>query len=143
MSEAISFQRLIFISVIAISVGQVQSFVVKGTVHRHAITRPSATQVAGQLRCITTHHVHCRCAVVLMDFVVRTLDALEEGITKVENSGTTSDFCGDTTVTRPSCSGTSSDARTIGYYEGWSLERSCQSRIFTFQILMTPIRNGF
>ncbi|PYH98157.1 glycoside hydrolase [Aspergillus ellipticus CBS 707.79] len=41
--------------------------------------------------------------------------------------GTTSSFCGDTTVTQPSCDGTSSDARTIGYYEGWSLERSCQT----------------
>ncbi|KAJ5621955.1 chitinase [Penicillium herquei] len=42
-------------------------------------------------------------------------------------AGTTSDFCGDATVNRPSCSGTSSDARTIGYYEGWSLEKTCQS----------------
>ncbi|KAH8653610.1 hypothetical protein BX600DRAFT_526827, partial [Xylariales sp. PMI_506] len=45
--------------------------------------------------------------------------------------GTTSEFCGTTTVTRPSCSGTSaSDGRFIGYYEGWSQDRPCD--------IMTP-----
>ncbi|KAH8812727.1 chitinase [Xylogone sp. PMI_703] len=39
--------------------------------------------------------------------------------------GTTSDFCGAKTVVSPSCGGSSSDARTIGYYEGWNLEREC------------------
>ncbi|KAK7029911.1 putative class V chitinase [Favolaschia claudopus] len=40
--------------------------------------------------------------------------------------GTTSEFCGDQTVTEPSCSGgTSSNQRTIGYYEGWAISRAC------------------
>ncbi|KAJ7653279.1 putative class V chitinase [Mycena polygramma] len=40
--------------------------------------------------------------------------------------GTTSDFCGNATVTEPSCSGgSSSNQRTIGYYEGWSITRAC------------------
>jgi chitinase len=42
--------------------------------------------------------------------------------------GTTADFCGDTTVTSPSCSGTSASGRTIGYYEGWSLDRPCDGK---------------
>ncbi|ELR02726.1 hypothetical protein VC83_00837 [Pseudogymnoascus destructans] len=42
--------------------------------------------------------------------------------------GTTPDFCQGNIPTSPSCSGGfSSDARTIGYYEGWNLERSCQT----------------
>ncbi|OBT71283.1 hypothetical protein VF21_09607 [Pseudogymnoascus sp. 05NY08] len=41
--------------------------------------------------------------------------------------GTTPDFCQGNVPTSPSCSGSSSDARTIGYYEGWNLERSCQT----------------
>lgn len=41
--------------------------------------------------------------------------------------GTTEDFCGDTTVAQPVCDGTSATQRTIGYYEGWNLERSCQT----------------
>ncbi|KDR82337.1 hypothetical protein GALMADRAFT_237588 [Galerina marginata CBS 339.88] len=39
--------------------------------------------------------------------------------------GTTSDFCGNVTVTPPSCSGSSSSKRTIGYYESWSNTRPC------------------
>ncbi|KAL8862688.1 MAG: hypothetical protein Q9178_001186 [Gyalolechia marmorata] len=39
--------------------------------------------------------------------------------------GTTSDFCGTEQVKKPSCSGTSSNQRTIGYYEGWSTTRAC------------------
>ncbi|EPE06529.1 chitinase class V [Ophiostoma piceae UAMH 11346] len=39
--------------------------------------------------------------------------------------GTTSDFCGDKKVKKPSCGGTSSKGRTIGYYEGWSSTRAC------------------
>ena len=39
--------------------------------------------------------------------------------------GTTKEFCGDATVKSPSCGGTSSNKRTIGYYEGWSQTRSC------------------
>ncbi|KAJ6559056.1 putative class V chitinase [Mycena vulgaris] len=40
--------------------------------------------------------------------------------------GTTSEFCGDQTVTEPSClGGSSSNQRTIGYYEGWSITRPC------------------
>lgn len=39
--------------------------------------------------------------------------------------GTTADFCGSKKVISPSCGGTSSDARTIGYYEGWNLEHNC------------------
>ncbi|KAF2732643.1 hypothetical protein EJ04DRAFT_304974 [Polyplosphaeria fusca] len=47
--------------------------------------------------------------------------------------GTTSLFCGDgcvngcTTVKRPSGSGTSARAKTIGYYESWAYARSCDS----------------
>ncbi|KFY76624.1 hypothetical protein V498_09544 [Pseudogymnoascus sp. VKM F-4517 (FW-2822)] len=41
--------------------------------------------------------------------------------------GTTPDFCQGNVPTSPSCSGSSSDARTIGYYEGWNLERDCQT----------------
>jgi chitinase len=40
--------------------------------------------------------------------------------------GTTSEFCGTQTVTEPSCSGGSlSNQRTIGYYEGWDISRTC------------------
>ncbi|OJJ69171.1 hypothetical protein ASPBRDRAFT_57699 [Aspergillus brasiliensis CBS 101740] len=39
--------------------------------------------------------------------------------------GTTKDFCGDATVVSPQCSGTSAKKRTVGYYEGWNLERPC------------------
>ncbi|KAK7958032.1 glycoside hydrolase family 18 protein [Apiospora saccharicola] len=39
--------------------------------------------------------------------------------------GTTEDFCGDKKVKKPSCKGTSSNKRTIGYYEGWSTTRAC------------------
>ncbi|GFF87212.1 chitotriosidase-1 [Aspergillus udagawae] len=39
--------------------------------------------------------------------------------------GTTKDFCGNKTVTKPSCSGSSSNKRSIGYYEGWSNTRAC------------------
>ncbi|CAG8236650.1 unnamed protein product [Penicillium salamii] len=42
-------------------------------------------------------------------------------------TGTTSEFCGSKTVTSPSCSGSSSDKRTIGYYEGWNLEHKCDT----------------
>ncbi|KAF4552683.1 putative glycosyl hydrolases family 18 protein 1 [Elsinoe fawcettii] len=38
---------------------------------------------------------------------------------------TTADFCGDNKVKSPSCDGTSSNQRTIGYYEGWNLGRPC------------------
>ncbi|KAJ5146324.1 uncharacterized protein N7515_000888 [Penicillium bovifimosum] len=41
--------------------------------------------------------------------------------------GTTSEFCGNTTVAEPVCGGSSTTKRTIGYYEGWNLERSCQT----------------
>lgn len=41
--------------------------------------------------------------------------------------GTTTDFCGTSTVAEPVCSGTSAEAITIGYYEGWNLERSCDT----------------
>lgn len=39
--------------------------------------------------------------------------------------GTTEDFCGTEKVLKPSCSGTSSNQKTIGYYEGWSTTRPC------------------
>ncbi|KAJ7932984.1 glycoside hydrolase superfamily, partial [Mycena leptocephala] len=40
--------------------------------------------------------------------------------------GTTSEFCGTQTVTEPSRPGrSSSNQRTIGYYEGWSISRTC------------------
>ncbi|KAL8658049.1 MAG: hypothetical protein Q9226_001309 [Calogaya cf. arnoldii] len=41
--------------------------------------------------------------------------------------GTTKEFCGDKQVKAPSCGGTSSNERTIGYYEGWSHTRSCDT----------------
>ncbi|OBT73001.1 hypothetical protein VF21_07849 [Pseudogymnoascus sp. 05NY08] len=42
--------------------------------------------------------------------------------------GSTADFCGDTKVPEPSCSGNSAtNGRVIGYYEGWNLERSCNT----------------
>jgi chitinase len=56
--------------------------------------------------------------------------------------GTTADFCQGNVPTSPSCSGTSSDARTIGYYEGWNLERSCQSKALidrTRSVILTII----
>ncbi|RDB25300.1 Chitotriosidase-1 [Hypsizygus marmoreus] len=39
--------------------------------------------------------------------------------------GTTQEFCGDVAVTAPSCSGSSSSKRTIGYYEAWGITRPC------------------
>ncbi|GKT65310.1 chitinase [Colletotrichum tofieldiae] len=39
--------------------------------------------------------------------------------------GTSQDFCDGKTVPNPQCSGTSSDKRTIGYYEGWNYQRPC------------------
>ncbi|GIJ91973.1 hypothetical protein Asppvi_010948 [Aspergillus pseudoviridinutans] len=40
--------------------------------------------------------------------------------------GTTEDFCGNKTVQSPQCSsGSSSSKRTVGYYEAWSITRSC------------------
>ncbi|KAK4143425.1 glycoside hydrolase superfamily [Dichotomopilus funicola] len=40
--------------------------------------------------------------------------------------GTTADFCDGKTVPSPQCpGGKSADQRTIGYYEGWNLGRSC------------------
>src|ERR1039457_6627204 len=39
--------------------------------------------------------------------------------------GTTSDFCGTEKVTKPTCGGTSSNQRVMGYYEGWSTTRAC------------------
>jgi chitinase len=41
--------------------------------------------------------------------------------------GTTADFCGTSTVTEPSCSGSSASLRTIGYYEAWSVTRPCDA----------------
>lgn len=43
--------------------------------------------------------------------------------------GTTSEFCGNATVAEPSCSGTSSSGRTIGYYEGFAVMRPCDSKL--------------
>ncbi|PYH28142.1 glycoside hydrolase [Aspergillus neoniger CBS 115656] len=43
--------------------------------------------------------------------------------------GTTSDFCGNKTVEKPSCSGSSVDGRSIGYYEGWSISRVCDAMV--------------
>ncbi|KAK0625190.1 glycoside hydrolase superfamily [Bombardia bombarda] len=39
--------------------------------------------------------------------------------------GTTEEFCGGATVPEPHCNGNSIAGRVIGYYEGWSLEKSC------------------
>lgn len=52
--------------------------------------------------------------------------------------GTMTDFCGDSSVAEPVCSGTSATARTIGYYEGWNLERPairCRPRIFRLEAI--------
>ena len=48
---------------------------------------------------------------------------------KVRLKGTTEGFCGSATVPEPNCGGSSSDGRTVGYYEGWNLEKSCGSTI--------------
>ncbi|CAM1502566.1 Fc.00g073420.m01.CDS01 [Cosmosporella sp. VM-42] len=39
--------------------------------------------------------------------------------------GTAKDFCKGKTVTSPTCSGKSSEKRTVGYYEGWNLDHPC------------------
>ena len=40
--------------------------------------------------------------------------------------GTSAEFCDGKTVPSPNCpGGKSADQRTIGYYEGWNLGRSC------------------
>ncbi|CAG8979165.1 hypothetical protein HYALB_00000299 [Hymenoscyphus albidus] len=39
--------------------------------------------------------------------------------------GTAQLFCGDKKVPTPECGGKSSDAKTIGYYEGWNLDKPC------------------
>lgn len=41
--------------------------------------------------------------------------------------GTTPEFCGSATVASPSCSGNSATQKTIGYYEGWAIGRSCDA----------------
>ena len=41
--------------------------------------------------------------------------------------GTTPDFCGNSTVTEPICSGKSASKRTIGYYESWNLDHPCNT----------------
>ncbi len=43
--------------------------------------------------------------------------------------GTTPAFCGSAVVAEPSCTGTSSNARTVGYYEGWAPSRKCDSML--------------
>ena len=40
--------------------------------------------------------------------------------------GTTAEFCDGKTVPSPNCpGGKSADQKTIGYYEGWNLDRAC------------------
>lgn len=41
--------------------------------------------------------------------------------------GTTTEFCGDQVIANPSCTGTSANQRTVGYYEGWSVTRACDA----------------
>ncbi|KAJ5779984.1 glycoside hydrolase, partial [Penicillium paradoxum] len=62
---------------------------------------------------------------------------LEVCCSKYGFCGTTDDFCADGcqagfgtcgSVPEPSCSGSSSTKRTIGYYEGWASQRSCDTR---------------
>lgn len=53
--------------------------------------------------------------------------------------GTTKDFCGDKVVTAPSCGGTSTNARTIGYYEGWNHQRPCGSMFRTASLKMLKL----
>lgn len=48
--------------------------------------------------------------------------------------GTTSEFCGDSKVKSPSCTGGNSAAqKVIGYYEGWSSTRVCKGCEFHYQ----------
>ena len=48
--------------------------------------------------------------------------------TRLTCSGTTDEFCKGAKVTSPECGGRSSDAKTIGYYEGWNLhQQTCGS----------------
>jgi chitinase len=39
----------------------------------------------------------------------------------------TEEFCGNKTVTRPSCGDSGIIDRVIGYYEGWAPRRGCQT----------------
>ncbi|KAK3386681.1 putative chitinase [Podospora didyma] len=41
--------------------------------------------------------------------------------------GTTAEFCGGHTVPEPHCTGNSIAGRIVGYYEGWSTTKSCQT----------------
>ncbi|KAH8673362.1 hypothetical protein BX600DRAFT_535950 [Xylariales sp. PMI_506] len=51
-------------------------------------------------------------------------------LAECDPGGTTSDFCGTETVVQPSCSGTSaSSGRSIAYYEGWNLQRPCDTML--------------
>lgn len=43
--------------------------------------------------------------------------------------GTTPTFCKGILTPSPQCGGRSSDKRTIGYYEGWNMQRPCGSEL--------------
>jgi len=68
------------------------------------------------------------CVAAVSDSAVRLQLELACQFDGLTGTGTTSEFCGSKTVTSPSCSGSSSDARTVGYYEGWNLEHKCDSK---------------
>lgn len=71
--------------------------------------------------------VPSRFVVASLGFAVCIEEIFRDTFSHLTSIGTTSEFCGGKTVTSPSCGGTSSDARTIGYYEGWNLEHKCDS----------------
>ncbi|KAK3321874.1 hypothetical protein B0H66DRAFT_638391 [Apodospora peruviana] len=60
-------------------------------------------------------------------YVATTTCPLNVCCSKFGFCGTTEEFCGTSTVTQPSCSGSSATGRTVGYYEGWALSRSCDA----------------
>ena len=62
----------------------------------------------------------------LLRFVHRLFNDPQPQLLTVQ--GTTEEFCGGATVPEPHCSGNSLAGRVVGYYEGWSQERSCQSK---------------
>ena len=59
--------------------------------------------------------------------------------------GTTPDFCDGKTVPSPNCpGGKSADQKTIGYYEGWNLDRSCGREFkLALDIFTKPTANEF
>ncbi|GAB1318067.1 hypothetical protein MFIFM68171_08277 [Madurella fahalii] len=53
--------------------------------------------------------------------------------------GTTAEFCNGNVVSKPKCSSRSSDAKTIGYYEGWNGPYSCEDPTSTSTVDSTSV----